>query len=87
MTDLSVYDAATGSCIMCGADSEGSLYWIGMDQEQWLIIRPHIVHMFPVSPWSDERLVGKIFFIPPFDRPLCGAVCSLVYKEKEDEKV
>lgn len=73
MAELSVYENATGPCAICGEESEGSPYWIGMPQSVWLKIRPYVSHLFK------PNRVMKILFIPPHDKPLCGTTCVEKY--------
>ncbi len=83
MASLSVHENAVGPCIVCGKDSANSLYWIGMSQFFWLKIRPYVSHIFQYSEWSKCKLEFKSFFIPPYDKPLCGTTCSEKYHANE----
>ncbi len=80
MTSLQIHETAVGPCIVCGVDSQGSNYWVGMDDDQWKVIRPHVKHLFK------PNMVQKILFIPPLDKPLCGPQCALKNREKNDGK-
>ena len=77
MAEISVHEYAIGLCVVCGKDSAGSHYWIGMSQALWIKIRPYLTHLFP----SD--MVQKVLFIPPYDKPLCGTTCSEKYHANE----
>jgi len=70
---LKLYDNTVGPCIVCGADSERSNYWIAMTDEQWAIVEPLVVHLFP----DEDHIQKSALFIPPLDRPFCGPECSL----------
>lgn len=76
MSDLAVTPYAVGACIVCGSDSAGSSYWVGMSQEVWDIIRSSCDHLFQVSKWSG-KMEAKTFFVVGLDKPLCGPECSL----------
>ena len=83
--DLEVHQEAVGLCIVCNKDATGSLYWLGMTQTQWDIIRPLVAHLFAVSPWSGVRMVFNSLFIPGLCKPFCGSICSTKYKENDDD--
>jgi len=72
MAQLSLHDKAVGPCIVCGCDSERSNYWIAMTDEQWKIVKPLVVHLFP----DPNHVQKSSLFIPPLDKPLCGPECS-----------
>ena len=73
MAELQVCESAVGPCVVCGSDSEGSPYWIGMPQTTWLKLRPYVEHLFKPD------MVMKTLFIPPYDKPLCGTECVKDY--------
>ena len=75
MNELSIHEKAVGPCVVCGANSEGSLYWVGMNEKQWAIVRPYIVHLFAPD------MIQKTLFIAPLDKPLCGVKCSKEYHD------
>ncbi len=76
MAKLDIYEKATGPCEICGKESNGSLYWIGMSQKWWLRVRPYLTHLF------NEGMVMKTMFIPFGDKPLCGTTCVGVHHDK-----
>ena len=73
MASIELHEEASGPCVVCGKESEGSPYWIGMSQTIWLKLRPHIKHLFKPD------FVMKTMFIPPYDKPLCGPNCAGQY--------
>ena len=81
--ELEVHPEAVGACVVCGRNAASSPYWIGMTAAHWEIIRPLVEPMFKVSPWSGERLVQNVLFVPQLCKPLCGTPCSIKYKEIE----
>ena len=83
MAELSVHESATGPCVVCGKECEGSPYWVGMSHLTWLKIKPYVRHLFPYSEWSKCHLEMKGFFMPPYDKPLCSAICALMRKGHE----
>ena len=82
--DLQYHDTAVGPCIQCGEESEGSVYWLGMTDEMWDILRPSIEARTVVSPYSGVKLVFNNLFWPGLCEPFCGAVCVTKYEEKND---
>lgn len=78
--ELELHEEAVGDCVVCGNDAKGSLYWIGMTEVQWGIVRPLVTHLFKVD------MVQNVLFIPQLCQPLCGPECSLKYKEKSNGK-
>ncbi len=75
VAEINIYEKSTGPCAVCGEESEGSPYWIGMSQKVWLKLKPYLTHLF------NEHMVMKTLFIPPYDKPLCGSACAGEYHE------
>lgn len=76
MAELKIYEKATGLCAVCGKESNGSPYWIGMSQKWWLKLRPYVLHLF------NPNMVMKTLFIPFADKPLCGTTCAEKHHDK-----
>ena len=81
--DLEFDEVASGPCIVCGKESQGSMYWLPLLYSQWEVIRPYIEGQTPVSPYSEVKLVMNIFFFPRISRPFCGPKCSLTHHEEQ----
>ena len=80
---MKIWSAAKGECVVCGKDSEGSLYWTPPPKEIWKQVRPHIVAITPVSPYSGVKLVQNVLFIEPHCKPFCSPACvGEYYKDK-----
>lgn len=84
--ELELYEEAVGDCVVCGEDTTGSYYWLGMTAAQWDVVSPYVEEMTPVSPHSGVKLVMNILFIPQLCKPLCGPECSTKHKEANDGK-
>jgi len=80
--DLEFDEVASGPCIVCGDESEGSVYWLSMSAAHWKVIRPHVEEMTPVSPYSGVKLILNTLFWPQLCKPFCGPQCSLKHKEE-----
>lgn len=79
---MNAEEVASGSCIVCGEESEGSVYWLPLPPEQWDIMRPYIEEMTHVSPHSGVKLVMNMFFFTGLSRPFCGPDCIQEYHKK-----
>ena len=66
---MDFYEHAVGPCIICGKESEGSLYWLPMSDAQWAVIRP------VVTPLFQPHMVQNVLFFPGLCRPFCGPKC------------
>lgn len=75
---LEIHTAAVGPCIVCGADSGGSNYWVAMTDEQWEIVKPLVAHLFE----DEDHIQKSALFIPPLDHPLCNFLCSTKWYEE-----
>ena len=73
--DLEFDEVASGPCIVCGEDSQGSVYWLPMSAAQWSIVRPYVEETTPVSPHSGTKLVMNMLFWPQLNKPFCGSQC------------
>ena len=77
-----LWPKAFGPCIMCGKESQGSMYWIGMTEENWKVLRPHVGELneneysFTPDRPPEERAMN-MFFVEGLCQPLCGPVCAL----------
>lgn len=78
MTALEYREDAIGPCTVCGEESEGSFYWVGLTQKQRDILTPHVAHYFL------PHLVQNPFFWPGIQKPFCGAICSSKYFEEKN---
>lgn len=80
---LNLYNNTVGPCIVCGADSKGSHYWVKMTDEQWAVVEPLVAHLFE----DEDHIQKSALFIPPLDKPLCGPQCSHKWhtKQKSEE--
>ena len=90
MTDLAVYEEATGACAVCGEKDytywntermetvDGSLYWTPLPDNVWVVIRPHVAAFFK------KDMIQNVLFVPPHSKPFCGAICATKYKETDD---
>jgi len=81
--DLEFDDVASGPCIVCGKESQDSMYWLPMSAAHRKVIRPFLEEMTPVSPFSGVKLVMNPWFWPQLCKPLCSPECSLKYKEEK----
>ncbi|MEE8372809.1 MAG: hypothetical protein V3R87_03625 [Dehalococcoidia bacterium] len=77
--ELELYEVASGPCIVCGEDSQGSAYWLPMTAAQWDVLKPYVEAMTPVSPHSGVKLVFNTMFIPRLCKPFCGPECVRAY--------
>jgi len=85
MTELTLLEHATGDCIVCGKDSTGSKYWMGMETRHWNILRPSVgeVCSLPHSePLIPEERAMNLFFFPTLCKPFCSAVCAMDWQEQ-----
>ena len=73
--DLEYAEVASGPCIVCGEESQGSLYWVPMLAAHWEVISPYVEEMTPVSPHSNVKLVMNMLFWSQLCKPLCGPEC------------
>lgn len=73
--DLDYDEEASGPCIVCGEESEGSVYWLPMTAAQWAVIEPYAAAMTPVSPFSHVKLVMNTLFWPQLCKPFCSPKC------------
>ena len=73
--DLECDEVASGPCIVCGEESQGSAYWLPMSAAQWAVIHPFVEEMTLVSPHSGVKLVMNNLFWPQLCKPFCGAEC------------
>ena len=73
--DLEFDEVASGPCIICEEESQGSPYWLAMTEAQWEILWPHVEAMTPVSPHSGVKLVMNMLFWPQLCKPFCGTKC------------
>jgi hypothetical protein len=84
---MKLESTAVGPCIICGKESKGSNYWVGMSMSNWQKLRPHfgkLVELWgPKMPARDRAMIN-IAFVPNLCKPLCGAECSLKLKEIND---
>ena len=80
--DLTVDEVASGPCIVCGEESQGSVYWLPLLDSQWDVLRPFIEEQTPVSPHSGVKLVMNMFFFPRISRPFCGPECVGEYYKR-----
>lgn len=80
---MKVWPAAKGACVVCGKDSEGSLYWTPPPKEIWDKVRPHVEKITPVSPYSGVKLVLHMYFIEPHCKPFCSPECVGAYYKKQ----
>ena len=72
---MDVDEVASGPCIVCGGESQGSVYWLPLLPAQWDVIRPYIEEISQVSPHSGVKLVMNLYFFPGLSRPFCGPKC------------
>jgi len=80
--DLEFDEVASGPCIVCGEESQGSVYWLPMVVAQWEVIRSYVEDMTPVSPYSGVKLVLNTLCWPQLCQPFCGPECSLKNSER-----
>ncbi len=73
--DLECDEVASGPCIVCGEESQGSAYWLPMSVAQWKVVRPFVKELTPVSPHSGVKLVFNMSFWPQLCKPFCGPEC------------
>ena len=78
LTEIEIFEQASGDCIVCGEAAAGSVYWTPLSDDAWAALRPSVAGLFP-----NEDYVQNVLFIPPFNQPLCGAQCSLDRHQKE----
>ena len=74
---MEVYEKATGDCIVCGKDAEGSMYWTPLPDEIWKAVRPHLAPLF-----QDEDHIQNVLFIKPHSKPFCGPVCATQHHQE-----
>lgn len=74
--ELELYEEAVGNCIVCGSNSTGSRYWLGMTATQWDVVRPLVTHLFKPD------MVQNVMFVPQLCKPLCGPHCATNHKEE-----
>lgn len=72
--NLEYDENASGPCIVCGEESQGSAYWLPMTAAQWEVIKPYVEAITPESPWSG-KLVMNLLFWPQLCKPFCGPKC------------
>ncbi len=77
--DLECDEIASGPCIVCGEESQGSAYWLPMSSAQWGVIRPFVEEVTPISPHSKVKLVMNMMFWPSLCKPFCGPQCVQEY--------
>jgi len=73
--ELEFDEVASGPCIVCGEESQGSAYWLAMTAAQWEVMRPSVEAMTPVSVHSGVKLVLNMLFWPQLCKPFCGTRC------------
>lgn len=80
------YDGvASGPCIVCGKESQGSMYWTPLTDAHWQAVRPYVEAMTSASPHSGEKLVLNNLFWKQLCQPFCGSICvDKYYREKMD---
>lgn len=80
--DLGFDEVASGPCIICGEESQGSVYWLPMTKAQWEVMKPYAENMTPTSPHSGVKLVMNMLFWPQLCKPFCGSKCVQEYYRK-----
>ena len=73
--DLEFDEVASGPRIVCGEESQGSVYWLPMTAAQWGVIKPYAEAMTPVSPHSGVKLIMNMLFWPQLCKPFCSPKC------------
>lgn len=84
---MQLESTAVGPCIVCGKESKGSNYWIGMSNSNWQKLRSHFGKFVdlagPKLPAKDRAMIN-IAFVPNLCKPLCGAECATKHEENND---
>lgn len=75
-------EVASGPCIICLKESQGSPYWLPMSAAQWKVVLPYVREMTPVSPHSGIKLVLNMLFWPQLCRPFCSTRCVKEYYKR-----
>jgi len=79
---MDIRTTAKGPCIQCGQESEGSVYWLAMSDDNWKALAPFVgagSSLYGGEDLRPEERAMNTYFVEGICEPFCDPKCSLEF--------